>query len=407
MLHLLNLTWLVPLCATLAAVVLPKLMLVTGYDFRALRNWYRRHFEPFTVMIEPFSGSIQQTIVDAIEEMDDSNQANLTMSREFSKETLRVETRFKPATRYSHDVRFEGVAIKVTTSTLNAGQTYDMHGREISPHMFLEVRYKHRDLLIRFLHHAQALADRKQSNRLTVFVADGQDASSMHWSREEQPAREMTQLAYSREIQSLADDAATFFAAETREWYHRHGIPYHRGYLLHGPPGTGKSSFVKALATRLRCPIYAVGSVACEDEKAFARLMRYTIGGPKIVLLEDVDCLLAEKSNDKGGKAITMSTLLNELDGICPLDACIFIATTNFLEHLPQAMIRPGRMDRVCLFGLPDWEQSKAIVERMTEDPTITDGILDAIRPFIGSLSHADIQSKVQQSRNLTGNKEK
>lgn len=128
-------------------------------------------------------------------------------------------------------------------------------------------------------------------------------------------------------------------------------IPYKRDYLLFGPPGTGKSSFSLSLAGKHELDIYTLQLSNISD----TMLMRLFAELPPrcIVLLEDVDTAgvgrrdSVDADQEKESKlAVTLSGLLNVLDGVSSQEGRILIMTTNYIEHLDEALIRPGRSDK-------------------------------------------------------------
>lgn len=152
--------------------------------------------------------------------------------------------------------------------------------------------------------------------------------------------------------ESIVSDVREFIAS--KELYRQRGIPYRRGYLLEGVPGAGKSSIIGALAhgENLNLYVLGVGSPGMSDE-ALAFLMA-TVRDNSIILFEDIDACLRgrELSADAGAnqpaamqKGITFSGLLNALDGVAAREDCMIFMTTNHVEKLDPALIRPGRVD--------------------------------------------------------------
>lgn len=131
---------------------------------------------------------------------------------------------------------------------------------------------------------------------------------------------------------------------KSREWYERIGAPWRFGVLLHGSPGTGKTSVAHTLASQfgLRLAVVPLADLQADEElfDAFS-----AIGEGAITLLEDVDCAFAARqSNEAGG--ITFSSLLNCIDGVlAPQNGRVLVMSTNHPERLDPALIRPGRVD--------------------------------------------------------------
>lgn len=180
------------------------------------------------------------------------------------------------------------------------------------------------------------------------------------------------------QMESLIDDAKMFL--QRRDWYLERGLPYRRGYLLHGPPGTGKSSAVLAVASALRMDLALLSlSGSSLDDNELGQLLSQ-VPANAIVLIEDIDCAFHQRkeSADKVSR-LTFSGLLNALDGVAAGEGRILFATTNHPEQLDPALIRPGRIDRKLEIGLADRDQLRRIFERFFPegDPSMAEYFAD------------------------------
>ena len=128
--------------------------------------------------------------------------------------------------------------------------------------------------------------------------------------------------------------------AASKEWYESMNIPWRRGYLLSGPPGNGKSSIIIAIASEINFEVYVVNLKLVEEDELVSLVS--SVGEKAIILLEDVDCAFEDRAGKQG---ISMSTLLNCLDGVNATEGRVIFMTTNHPERLDPALIRPGRID--------------------------------------------------------------
>ena len=175
-------------------------------------------------------------------------------------------------------------------------------------------------------------------------------------------------------MESLIDDVRDFLVR--RDWYVNRGIPYRRGYLLYGPPGTGKSSAVLAIASAMKMDIaiLSLANSSLDDDDLCQLLSNCPVNS--IVLIEDIDCVFVERkaTEDKPNK-LTFSGLLNAIDGVAAGEGRILFATTNHIERLDPALIRPGRIDRKELIGHAEPDQLRRLFVRFfgDQDPSMAD----------------------------------
>lgn len=201
-------------------------------------------------------------------------------------------------------------------------------------------------------------------------------------------------------------------------FYKEQGLAFKRGYLFHGPPGTGKTSCVYALAHKLDCSVYALSLKDVTNLKASLGLIKE----PCIILIEEIDLQIktsalaaklcsakailsvgASGPNDNVKKRALKQTsmgindedlisdLMTVLDGYsCSLDKCVIVMTTNHIDNIPKALIRPGRIDRHFYFGPCDNKEATRVARIFT-------GITDLPHPQDNevSLSTAELINRV------------
>jgi len=144
------------------------------------------------------------------------------------------------------------------------------------------------------------------------------------------------------------------------------GVPYRRGYLLHGPPGTGKTSFTQAIAGALKLNIcYLNLSNGNMDDDGLNRALN-NAPSQSIILLEDIDGIFVARESVNQGRdgGVSFSGLLNALDGVRSQEGRILFMTTNHREKLDPALMRPGRADFHAYLGNASFNQMKGLFLR-------------------------------------------
>jgi chaperone BCS1 len=165
------------------------------------------------------------------------------------------------------------------------------------------------------------------------------------------------------QLETLVEDLETFFASEAA--YARLGVPWHRGLLLEGPPGTGKSSVVRALADRFGLDLWYLPLSDMENDNSLLQCLA-EVPARAMLLLEDIDVVHAATARDDAGTSgISTSGLLNALDGVATPHGLLTLMTTNRKEQLDDALLRPGRADRVVHVGYVDADQVRRLVGTM------------------------------------------
>ncbi|MCJ1357560.1 MAG: hypothetical protein MMC33_007556 [Icmadophila ericetorum] len=216
------------------------------------------------------------------------------------------------------------------------------------------------------------------------------------------PSRPMDTVVLDKdEKEQILADINEYLHPSSPRWYANRGIPYRRGYLFYGAPGTGKTSLSFAIAGIFGLDIYCISLL--EPTLTEEDLGMLFNGLPRrcVVLLEDIDSAGLVKRNeeedtpkdkskasdesakigaeiakaiksasDKNDKTkppqgISLSGLLNAIDGVASHEGRVLIMTTNHPEKLDEALIRPGRVDMKVGFKMATRSQIQRIFVRM------------------------------------------
>jgi chaperone BCS1 len=184
------------------------------------------------------------------------------------------------------------------------------------------------------------------------------------------------------EKEHLLEDIRKFRASRQR--YAELGVPYHRGYLLYGPPGTGKTSLVSAVAAKFGMSVYAINLTEFNDRTLKSAMNDVPMRS--VILFEDIDCMKtgdarpSQETKQPEGPSkekdtsslfgVTLSGLLNVLDGFNAPENVLFVMTTNKIEALDPALLRPGRIDYRLFLGKAADSQKIALYRKFFPEAT-------------------------------------
>lgn len=241
----------------------------------------------------------------------------------------------------------------------------------------------------------EAIARRaaRETDSLAVFVPNPYTGGD--WMRARLGSRRPIGSVVLRpgQAEDLLANLQGFFCA--RERYAELGIPWRRGYLLHGPPGTGKTSLVIALASELRLNVctLSLASPIVSDEKIHTLLA----GLPQrsLLLIEDVDAFFREREAAHAQVRLSFSGFLNALDGVAAQEGMVLFMTTNHPEQLDPALVRAGRIDEHVELGLCNASQLRRLYLKFDSDAAQADAFVE--RWADARLSPAQVQAMLME----------
>ncbi|KAJ7148087.1 P-loop containing nucleoside triphosphate hydrolase protein [Mycena crocata] len=232
-----------------------------------------------------------------------------------------------------------------------------------------------------------------------------------HWGRVVAKTRRSfsTLILPDGEKENLLSDVQDFL--DNEKWYTFAGVPHRRGYLLYGDPGTGKSTTVHALAGELGMEIYFISLASPGINDHTLGDLFHSTPAHSILLIEDIDCAFSSRTEeprnaeitvDPDGRplmveprsSVTLSGLLNILDSVASQEGRILFATTNHIEQLDPALIRPGRIDVKIKYSLATKEQMENVFHWFyptNSKPTLEEGT--------SSLPRSDVS--ISETQNL------
>lgn len=306
----------------------------------------------------------------------------LTLSR--SKSSKRISYTVAP-NQMVHDL-FRGHHLTWTHQVDNVQESV-----EEKRSFILKLPKRHRlELLTPYLEQVTARAEEfeRVSRERRLFTNNGHGSYESGWSSVpfRHPSTFET-LALEPELKTqLMDDLTAF--SEGKEFYHNIGRAWKRGYLLYGPPGSGKSSLIAAMANFLCYDVYDLELSKVSDNSELRALLIQTTNR-SIIVIEDIDCsinltgdrmakrrnnqltmhkknrhvMMSDNAEDNG--RVTLSGLLNFTDGLwsCCGEEKVIVFTTNHKDNVDPALVRCGRMDMHVSLGTCGMHAFKVLVK--------------------------------------------
>ncbi|KAG2057581.1 P-loop containing nucleoside triphosphate hydrolase protein [Suillus hirtellus] len=304
--------------------------------------WGRsREFE-ITTRTVGRNGLTQSTTGDLDEEDEDEEEDALVHGRRKRK------VAFMPSIDTTHTIYYRGHWLRITRT-----KRYPDYGHGSA--LKISVIARNNDILKKLVLEAKREYEKDAEHRVHIFMADT-TYGCWRWNGARQK-RPMSSIVLQPGVKDmLLADCKDFLCSE--DWYAERGIPFRRGYLLHGVPGSGKTSLIHSLAGELGLDIYVVSlSSKGMSDNTLTTLMGH-VPSRCILLLEDLDAAFTRsvsrdasstgaptasntnstttETND--GSTLSLSGLLNSLDGVAAAEGRLLFATTNHIERLDPAL---------------------------------------------------------------------
>lgn len=173
-----------------------------------------------------------------------------------------------------------------------------------------------------------------------------------------------------------------------------------KGIIFHGPPGTGKTFFAKAMATALDATIIIVSGPELKSKwvgeseqnlrEVFAKARK---AAPSIIVFDELDSFASARGTYTGSgvEHSMVNQMLTEMDGFRKEELVFVVGTTNFMSSLDPALLRPGRFELSIHIPYPNADDRKAIIDIYREkfglniQPEIVDHVVQKTAGFSDS----------------------
>lgn len=160
------------------------------------------------------------------------------------------------------------------------------------------------------------------------------------------------------------------------DWYKARSIAWQLGICLYGEPGNGKSTFIKTVASELKLPVHVLDLTTMDNLDLHEAWTTAQNTAPAVVVIEDFHSVFI---GDKpvGSTGVTMDALLQHFSGLDGTDGLLLFVTTNVIEHMSPALLRPGRLDLHVEMRAPDDAGRTKLATRVLRDqPELIEGIV-------------------------------
>lgn len=180
---------------------------------------------------------------------------------------------------------------------------------------------------------------------------------------------------FNENAQKVYNDVARWI--KSQDWYETKGLLHRRGALLHGQPGSGKSSLIRKIGQSLDLPVFSFELSTMTDQQLINFWDEAKRSGPCIIVMEDIDTVFKGREPANPNIKVSFECLLNCISGVEPGEGVYLFVTTNRLEYLDSALgipnskgvsTRPGRIDTCFHMGEITIEEKKQIVAHFLAD---------------------------------------
>jgi hypothetical protein len=259
-----------------------------------------------------------------------------------------------------------------------------------------------REVAPEFLQLIQKITARTRESRWCVYGAGARTIRASGWD----------DLVLSESVVNLVrKDFESFLHRE--EWFRNNRLPFRRGYLLHGPPGNGKTSLIRAMLNTSGLNGHSIRLFQEQTDDAHLERMFQAAANfaPSLVVIEDIDRAFPRMPSSEVRCKVSLQQLLNCLDGVDSQDGVIVVATANDPTVLDSAILRrPGRFDRVVALPAPDRQLRLGYLSKFNPHLNV-DALFGAVEESDG-LSFAQLkeayilagQQAFERNTNVTGN---